>query len=442
MIPRYQLEEMSVLFTDESRLSIFVEIELLNLEAQAKLNLIDPSYAEHARANAPIVDHDFVNLVNEREKITDHDVAAFVDVLQDKIGQPSGPYIHHGLTSSDVVDTALSLTLAHAGKLLIEATGDLVLALKNKAIEHRNTYCLGRTHGIHAEPTTFGVKMALFCLQIDRDLTRLKEATRQISVAKLSGAVGTYSNLSPEVEKYVADALGLEPVPANQVISRDRHAQYLYAIASLGSGLEAIATEIRHLQRSEVGEVLEPFKTGQKGSSAMPHKRNPILSERLVGISRVLRGYLMSGLENISLWHERDISHSSAERIVLPDASMLCYYALKKATYLIENMTVNKERMEKNLLEGSLGLVFSQTALLLLVEDGLTRDSAYRLVQRVAIKCLNQNINFYDALQSDQELNDFLGSAESMDKFLKRVFDLPRLLANTHITIDKLDKVS
>ncbi len=441
MIQRYQLKEMASLFTDEARLSTFVEIELLALEAQAKLGLVNSSYATQAREKAPVVDQEFVNLVNEREKITDHDVAAFVDVLQDKIGEPAGPYIHHGLTSSDVVDTALSLTLARAGQLLIEATHDLVLALKTKAIEHRNTYCLGRTHGIHAEPTTFGVKMALLCFQIDRDLNRLKEATKQMSVAKLSGAVGTYSNLSPEVEAYVAEALGLEPVPANQVIARDRHSQYLYAIASLGSGIEAIATEIRHLQRSEVSEVLEPFREGQKGSSAMPHKRNPILSERLVGIARVLRGYLVSGLENISLWHERDISHSSVERIVLPDASMLSYYAVKKATYLIENMTVNKERMEKNLLQGSLGLVFSQTVLLALVESGLTRDAAYRLVQRVAMKCLNENINFRDALHDDQELHDLLSPSDKADTVLEKAFDLQRLLENTHITIDKLDKV-
>ncbi len=441
MIPRYQMPEMAALFTDETRLTIFVEIELLNLEAQAKLGLVDPEYAKHARANAPLVDREFVALVEEREKITDHDVAAFVDVLQEKIGAPSGPYIHHGLTSSDVVDTALSLTLVRAGELLIEATHELMIALKNKALTHRDTYCLGRTHGIHAEPTTFGVKLALMCLQVGRDLKRLRDATRQIGVAKLSGAVGTYSNLSPEVEQYVAAALDLEPVPATQVVARDRHAQYLYAIASLGSTIESIATEIRHLQRSEVGEVLEPFRQGQKGSSAMPHKRNPILSERLAGMARVLRGYLVSGLENVALWHERDISHSSAERIVLPDASMLAYYAAKKAAYLIDNLTVNEEKMMTNLLDGSLGLVFSQTVLLSLVEKGLTRDSAYRIVQKVAMRSLNENINFRDALREDTELNNLLSSREETEQFLEKAFDLPRLMRNTHITIDKLDKV-
>jgi adenylosuccinate lyase len=441
MIPRYQMPEMAALFTDEARLAIFVEIELLNLEAQANLGLLAKEYAEHARANAPLVDREFVDLVEEREKITDHDVAAFVDVLQDKIGLPSGPYIHHGLTSSDVVDTALSLTLVRAAELLTEATHELVLALKNRALEHRDTYCLGRTHGIHAEPTTFGVKLALMCFQVERDLERLKEAARQIGVAKLSGAVGTYSNLNPDVEQYVASALNLKPVPANQVIARDRHAQYLYAIASIGSTIESLATEIRHLQRSEVGEVLEPFRQGQKGSSAMPHKRNPILSERLVGMARVLRGYLVSGLENVALWHERDISHSSAERIILPDASMLAYYAVKKATYLVNNMAVNKEKMLTNLLQGSLGLVFSQTVLLSLVEKGLTRDNAYRIVQSVSMKSLQENINFRDALLMDPALNDFMSSQENVEEFLEKAFDLGRLMRNTHVTIDKLNEV-
>ena len=319
-----------------------------------------------------------------REAVTDHDLAAFVDVVQAAIGVPEGSWVHYGVTSSDVVDTALSSTLVSASDLLIASASGLVEVLKARAAEHISTPMAGRTHGQHAEPTTFGVKLALWCLQVDRDRTRLVRARDGIAVGKFSGAVGTYSNIDPRVEEYVCNSLGLRPVPATQVISRDRHAEYLYACASVGATVEAISTEIRHLARTEVAEVEEPFGAGQKGSSSMPHKRNPVLSERLSGLARVLRGYVQPGLEDVALWHERDISHSSVERVILPDASMLAYYLLRRVTGLVEGLVVNVERMLENLTTGSLGLLHSQSVLLALVASGMDRDSAYRIVQRDA----------------------------------------------------------
>ena len=338
MIPRYSMPEMAALFSDEARFGLWLEVELLAVEAWAKLGVIPLEDAAACRQRAPEVDAAFVEQVAERERITDHDVAAFVDVVQQAVGQPEGSWIHHGLTSSDIVDTALSATLVKAADLLGEALDGLVAALRRRALEHASTPTVGRTHGMHAEPTTFGAKLALACLQADRDRERLRQARRRIAVGKLSGAVGNYSNIDPEVEAHVCAALGLEPVPATQVIARDRHAEYLYACAAIGTTIESLATEIRHLQRTEVGEVEEPFAAGQKGSSAMPHKRNPITAERLCGLARVLRGYLMAGLEDVALWHERDISHSSVERIVLPDASLATYYAIRRMTRLIDGL--------------------------------------------------------------------------------------------------------
>ena len=378
------MAEVTAIFSDEAKFTHWLDVEILATEAWAKLGVVPDDHAAAVRDRRPVVDAAFVARVQEREAVTDHDVAAFVDVVQEAIGPPAGNWVHHGLTSSDVVDTAESAALVQAADLLIDAAGALVSALKRKAIEHARTPMLGRTHGMHAEPTTFGVKMALYCLQVDRDRTRLRRAREAIAVGKLSGAVGTYSNIDPEIELEVCAALGLTAVPATQVLARDRHAEYLYACASVGAGIETIATELRHLQRSELQEAEEPFGVGQKGSSAMPHKRNPITSERLVGMSRVLRGYLVAGLEDVALWHERDISHSSVERIVIPDATHLAYYGLRRMTRLIDGLVVNVDRMEENLLVGSLGLVFSQPVLLALVAAGLTRDGAYRIVQSAA----------------------------------------------------------
>ena len=295
---------------------------------------------------------------------------------------------------------------------------------------------------MHAEPTTFGTKLALACLQADRDRTRLARAREAVAVGKLSGAVGTYANIDPSVEQYVCDALGLQPVPATQVIARDRHAEYLYACAALGTTIEALATEIRHLQRTEVGEVEEPFGAGQKGSSAMPHKRNPITAERLVGLARVLRGYLVAGLEDVALWHERDISHSSVERIVLPDASMVAYYAAKRMTRLIDGLVIHPDRMRENLLEGSYGLVFSQPVLLALVGSGLSRDVAYRIVQRDARVAHTERRSFRAVLDADPEVSGALGGGAQAAKALDEAFDLSRSLAQVRRTFDALEKVT
>ena len=338
MIPRYSPPEMAALFSDEARFAMWLRVELLATDGWVAVGDVPAEAAEFCRAHAPEVDAAFVEAVAERERVTDHDVAAFVDVVQEAIGQPQGSWIHYGLTSSDVVDTALCATLTRAADLLIEAATDLVGALKVRALESIDVPVTGRTHGMHAEPTTFGAKFALWALQADRDVQRLRSARQRVAVGKLSGAVGTYSNIDPRVEAHVCSALGLVPVPATQVVARDRHAEFLWACASVGATIEQIATEIRHMARSELGEVEEAFKPGQKGSSAMPHKRNPILSERLCGLARVLRGYLAAGLEDVALWHERDISHSSVERVILPDASLLTLYMLEKTRSLIEGL--------------------------------------------------------------------------------------------------------
>lgn len=440
MIPRYSLPEMAELFSDEARFARWMEIELLTLEAWESLGAIPSGYGSAARARAPRVDADFVEKVSERERVTDHDVAAFVDVTQEAIGVPEGSFIHHGLTSTDVVDTALSATLVKAADLLIDASSALVAALKRRALEHAETPSLGRTHGMHAEPTTFGVKLALYGLQVDRDRSRLRRAREAIAVGKLSGAVGTYSNIDPAIEDHVCRAMGLTPVPSTQVLARDRHAEYLYACASVGATVEALATELRHLQRSEVAETEEPFGVGQKGSSAMPHKRNPITAERLVGMARVLRGYLVSGLEDVALWHERDISHSSVERIVLPDASLLAYYVMRRMTRLIDGLVVYPDRMRENLLIGSLGLVFSQPVLLALVASGCTRDQAYRIVQRDARLAFEGHRMFREILESDDELIAIVGR-DRIDRILDDAFDLSRALRHSHRTIDALKEV-
>jgi adenylosuccinate lyase len=440
MIGRYSLPEMAERFSDEARFSLWLEIELLSLEAWAKVGAVDPTYPAMARERAPVVDAAFVDKVAAREAVTDHDVAAFVDVVQEAIGAPAGPFVHHGLTSSDVVDTALSATLAGAADLLIAASNELVSVLRRRAIEFKDTPIVGRTHGIHAEPTTFGAKLAIYCLQADRDRTRLRRARDAIAVGKLSGAVGTYSNIDPAIEQYVCSSLGLRPVPATQVLARDRHAEYLYACASAGATIEALATEVRHLQRTEVGEVEEAFGTGQKGSSSMPHKRNPITSERLVGLARLLRGYLGAGLENVALWHERDISHSSVERVILPDASLVTYYMLRRATRLVSGLVVNTETMRRNLLEGSLGLVFSQPVLLALVDAGLPRDTAYRIVQRDARTSKEERRAFRAVLEGDAEVVEALGAAE-VATVLERAFDLDRALAGAQLTIAALDSI-
>ena len=414
---------MSDLFTDQARLALWLEVEVLAVEAWASLGVVPEEDAKAVRERAPAVTSEFVAAVQEREKVTDHDVAAFVDVVQAAIGGPAAGWVHYGLTSSDVVDTALGATLARAADLLIDASDALVAALKAQALAYRNTPMVGRTHGMHAEPTTFGAKLVLWCLQADRDRRRLRAARDGIAVGKVSGAVGTYSNIDPAVEQQVCAGLGLTPVPASQVVARDRHAEYLFACASVGASIEQFATEIRHLARTEVGEVEEPFRAGQKGSSAMPHKRNPILAERLAGLARVLRGNLGAGLEDVALWHERDISHSSVERVILPDSSLLAYYLLVKMRGIVEGIQVHPERMLEN-LDRSYGLVFSQPVLLALVDAGLARDDAYRIVQEAARTAWEQRRPLREVIEQDDRVSvpvSVLDEAFSLEQSLRNV---------------------
>ncbi len=435
MIERYQTPEMAEIFSDRGRLGRWLEVELLAVEAWAALGVVPAADAAECRRRAPVVDDAFVAACRERERVTDHDVAAFVDVVQDAIGGAAG-WIHYGLTSSDVVDTAGCWSLRDGADHLIGAAGELVATLKARALEHRDTVTIGRTHGVHAEPTTFGAKLALGCLQVDRDRQRLRRARAAVAVGKLSGAVGTYSNIDPDVERRVCAALGLSPVPATQVVARNRHAEYLYATASVGATLELIAVELRHLQRTEVREAEEGFKPRQKGSSAMPHKRNPITAERLTGLARVLRANVVVGLENVALWHERDISHSSAERVVLPDSSHVAHYGLRLATRLVAGLQVFPARMRAN-LDATGGLVFSQPVLLALVAAGLARDDAYRIVQAAASETWREGGSFRARLEADPQV-----AAAVPGEKLDEAFDLERSLRHTGRVFDALDAVA
>ena len=431
MIPRYSPSDVAALFSDAHRFDTMLEVELLSAEGLARLGVIPGTDVAVLRERRPVVDAAFVAEVDERELVTNHDTAAFVDLVQSRIGMPEGAWIHYGLTSSDVVDTALCANLTQAMDIVVAEATALRDALTRRAVESIDWPITGRTHGMHAEPTTYGAKFALFALAVQRDIERARQARDAIAVGKLSGAVGTYSNIDPSVEAYVCEAMGLTPVPATQVIARDRHAQLLYACAALGTSMELFALEVRHLARSEVGEAQEPFAAGQKGSSAMPHKRNPILSERLCGLARVLRGYLVTGLEDVALWHERDISHSSVERVVLPDALQLTAYMLRKATGLANGLVLLPERALENLTQGSLGLVFSQSVLLALVESGLSRDEAYRIVQAAARRAVEERRNFREVLEAD--------AAVGLDEAsLARAFDTERMLAHRYRFLDAL----
>jgi adenylosuccinate lyase len=430
LIRRYALPEMAELFTDEARLATWLEVELLAVEAWAKLGVIPSTDAEAIRSRASVS----VAAVEERERVTDHDVAAFVDVAQDSVGFPAGAWIHYGLTSIDVIDTALSVTLVRACDVLLEELDALEAAIAARAREFRETPMVGRSHGVHAEPITFGSKLALWTLQLRRDRERLRRARDSVAVGKLSGVVGTYSNVDPEVEAFVCERLRLTPTPASQVIARDRHAEFLYACASVGASIETFATEIRHLQRTEVGEVEEPFREGsQKGSSAMPHKRNPWRCEQLSGLARVLRANVQPGLEDVALWHERDISHSSVERIVLADSAQLAYYVLVQFRSIVTGMRVHPQRMLEN-LQSSYGLVFSQPVLLALVAEGRARDEAYRIVQRAATRAWEEKRPFRDVLTEDPDVRATLPQPR-----LDACFDLDRVLVHAGLAVDALE---
>jgi adenylosuccinate lyase len=394
VIPRYTRPEIGAVWTQQAKLEGWLEVELAATEAWAAEGVVPAEVAAAARERASFT----VEAVDEREKITDHDVAAFVDVVAASVGDEGARWIHYGLTSSDVLDTALALQLRRAGQILVAGARDYRDALVTRALEERDTLCVGRTHGVHAEPTTFGLRLAGFAFEADRNLKRLEAAVDQLAYGKLSGAVGTYASVPPAVEARVMEKLGLrrEDV-ATQVIPRDRHAELTAAIALAGAGLERFATEVRNLQRTEVREVEEPFRAGQKGSSAMPHKRNPIRTERITGLARVLRGYAQTGFENVALWHERDISHSGAERVILPDATILLDYMQSLATGVAAGMTLHRERMLAN-LNITHGALFSQRALTALVESGMTRDDAYRVVQQNAQEAWDTGTEFRDLL--------------------------------------------
>ena len=391
---------MTAIWSEEAKLAGWLEVELAALDAWAQLDVIpgETVAAIRARAVAPSPER-----VAELERETNHDVAAFVDAVAETLG-PDGRWFHYGLTSSDVIDTALSLTAQKAGALVLAGIDDAFRAVLARAEEHRATPTIGRTHGVHAEPTTFGLKLAGWAFTLDRDRARMHQALEGLRVGKLSGAVGTYSATDPEMERIACERLGLEAAPAStQILQRDRHAELLAALAIVASTLDRFATEIRHLARTEVSEVEEPFGRGQKGSSAMPHKRNPITAERICGLARVVRANALVGLENVALWHERDISHSSAERIVLPDSFLAVDYMLDRFTWLVGGLVVRPERMREN-LDASHGLVFSQRLLLALVESGLVRDEAYRLVQRHAMRAWDEELDFRELVRRDGEI--------------------------------------
>jgi adenylosuccinate lyase len=404
MITRYTRPELGRLWTDEARMEAWCRVEVAACEELP--DLLGPGNGPGATELEAIRTARFtVQAVQERELLTEHDVAAFVDVLGESAGE-AGRWIHYGLTSSDVLDTALALQLKAAGEVILPGAFALVAALHGRAREHAEVLCVGRTHGVHAEPTTFGVKLAGFAFEAQRNALRLERAFRQVAVGAVSGAVGTYAATSPRFEARVLERLGLEREDVStQVVARDRHAELLGAIALAGAGMERLATEIRHLQRTEVREVQEPFRAGQKGSSAMPHKRNPVRSEQISGLARVLRANAHAALENVALWHERDISHSSVERVILPDSTILLDYLQHASIALVDGMTVDAERMRAN-IDLTYGALFSQRVLLALVEAGMARDDAYRLTQELAQRAWDRGTPLRELLTADERLRD------------------------------------
>jgi adenylosuccinate lyase len=412
MIERYSRPQMKRVWTEESKFNRWLEVEIAACEAWTELGVIPHDAMEKIRKATFSIDR-----VGEILKVTHHDMTAFVNAVSESLGEESR-FIHLGLTSSDVMDTALSMQLKEASKLLVQDINRLIIELENKAIENKYTIMMGRTHGVHAEPITFGLKIALWSQEMKRNLFRLIEAEKVIAVGKISGAVGTYATIPPEIEIKVCANLGLSPAPiSNQVIQRDRHAQFITTLAIIASSLEKFSTEIRSLQRTEILEAEEPFASGQTGSSAMPHKRNPELCERICGLARLIRGYALTSMENVALWHERDISHSSNERITLPDSCLLLDYLLNIFYSIIKGLVVNTDNMRKN-IDITQGLVFSQRVLLALVEKGLSRQSSYALVQQNAMKAWKEKINFLDLLSSDPKITAVLNKSE-----LDSIFD-------------------
>jgi len=412
---------MSKLWSEQHQFEVWLQVELAACHAWSQIGVIPEDDVKILQEHASFD----IKRIHEIEKSTRHDVVAFTRSVSEGLG-PERKWIHYGLTSSDVVDTAWSVRLTEANHLLVHALEQLLDILHTRAIEHRHTLMMGRTHGVHAEPTTFGLKLGLYYAEMRRNLIRLKSVAEEVRTGKLSGAVGTFAHTPPEVERITCELLGLRPEPiATQVIQRDRHAHYVSVLALIGASLEKIAVEIRHLQRSEVREVEESFGSGQKGSSAMPHKRNPVGSENITGCARLLRGYMVSAMENVALWHERDISHSSVERVILPDATTVLHYALVRLTRILKNLVVDPDRMKRN-LEATYGLYNSQRLMLKLIDRGLTREEAYDLVQPLAMKSWNHEQNFQSLVCASDDVMKHLSAEEihqlfSADHHMKHV---------------------
>lgn len=412
MIARYTRPEMAQLWSEEAQYRSWLEVELAACEAWAEIGIIPKEDAAKLRQNARFD----MQRIHELEKITRHDVVAFTRAVSESLGEERR-WMHYGLTSSDVVDTAWSYRLKQANELILRALDGFLEVLARRAREHKYTLMMGRTHGVHAEPTTFGLKLALFYDIMQRNRTRFVAAAEEMRVGKLSGAVGTFAHIPPEVERITCEKLGLRPAPiSTQVLARDRHAHYLSVLALIGATLEQLASEVRHLQRSEVREVEEAFSKGQKGSSAMPHKRNPIASENITGVARLLRGYMLSAYENVALWHERDISHSSVERVILPDATTLVHYALHRYAEVIDTLKVYPQRMRRN-MELTFGLYNSQRLLLMLIDKGLSRETAYDLVQPATMQAWDEERPFYEIVRQHPAITKYLAPEEIDEAF-------------------------
>lgn len=412
MIARYSRKQVIDIWSDEARFKIWLDIEILACEAQANLGIIPQSAVKNIRAKAKF---NTAKILRIEEKVK-HDVIAFLTNVGEYVGMDSR-FIHMGMTSSDVVDTCLSVQMKQAGEIILKDLTDVRESLKKKAKKYKYLTQIGRTHGVHAEPVTLGLKFALWYDEMNRNIERMKKAIETISVGQISGAVGTYEHLSPKVEAYVCKKLGLKTTKiSTQILQRDRHAEYMNTLALIGSSIEKFTTEIRHLQKTETLELEESFSKGQKGSSAMPHKKNPITCERLSGMARVLRGNALASMENIALWHERDISHSSVERIVVPDSTILTDYILYQFKQIIDNIVVYEENIKKN-LNLTNGLIFSQTVLLKLIDKKMKRETAYKIVQDVAMKCWREKISFFDLLKNDNEVKKYLTEKELTDIF-------------------------
>jgi adenylosuccinate lyase len=428
MIDRYSLPRMKEIWSDEARLANWMKIEILACQAMSELGAVPPEAVEEIKSKARFD----VARVGEIEERTHHDVVAFLENLAENIG-PSSRFLHMGMTSSDILDTGLALQMRDAADILLEGTSRLLGILRMRALEFKDTPMMGRTHGVHAEPITFGHKLAVWAFETRRNIERLKSARETVSYGKISGAVGTYASLDPFVEKYVCERLGLKPAEAStQVLQRDRHSEYLCAIAVAASSLEKFATEVRALQKTEVREAQEPFREGQTGSSAMPHKRNPIICERVCGIARVIRGNAAAALQNQALWHERDISHSSAERVILPDSTILLDYATDKFNGVMEGLVVFPSNMERN-IEATGGLFFSERVLLALVDKGLSRQDAYKLVQASAMKAVEGEGTFRENLAADGEVSHLLTEEE-----LEGCFDIAGSLERAGVVFERL----